>query len=403
MPGKWRFLLSSFFSLIVLTATFVVSACPYCPPTDATLSEKLAESDAACLVRFLSSKNGEELSMQTTTFQIMELMKPSLTYRIEGVIETPYGVTANNGDLFLLMGQKKDDAMEWSLPVEIDEVSREYVRQAPSPEGSSQKERLAYFLKFLDVSNPVMSNDAFSEFARSKFEDVEQLRPRLSRVKIRKWLEDPNPQLIVRRAFYGMLLGLCGNNDDAQYLKQTILAPIKPDQNRIGIEGMMGGYLLLSGEEGLQTLIEQKIDAVPIDATSSDSRLVDLNGLRMTLSFLWDFRRSQFREESLRAAMRRYLDRPEFAELAVVDLARWKDWKPLDQLIAAYGHEPWETKSAKEKIVAYALSCRKDATSATVSEFPASAIKAQQFLDSLDPEFVQSVKRSSGGLTPAIK
>ena len=332
MRGNRRSSLMALVSIVATTATIAVQACPFCPPTDATLSEKLAEADAACVVKFLSSKNGEELSMQTTTFQITQLMKPSGAYQAGGSIEISFGVTANEGDTFLLMGRVKEGSMEWGLPVEIDEVSREYVRQAPSPEERPQAKRLAYFLKFLDVANPVISNDAFGEFARAQFEDVEQLVAQLSeksdekysrvkvRAKVRKWLEDPNPQLAVRRAFYGMLLGLLGDKDDAEYLKQKILAPIDPEKNRIGIEGMMGGYLLLQGEAGMRVLIEQKVDSLPKDLPSDDPQFVDLNALRMTISFLWDFRRSQFAEESLRAAMRRYLDRPEFADLAVVDL-----------------------------------------------------------------------------------
>ena len=401
MPRNRRLSLIGFVASIAVTTAFIIHACPFCPPTDATLSEKLAQADAACVVKFLSSVDGEELSMQKTTFQVLKQMRPSDSYKPSAKIEIPIGVTGKPGDLFMLMGQLKNDEMEWSLPIEMDELGREekYLRSAPAPE-SPTVERLAYFLKFLDDNNNTISTDAFSEFARAKFEDVEQLAPQVSRAKVRGWLEDPNRQLIVRRAFYGMLLGLCGNDDDAEYLKRRIQT-IDPDDNRIGIDGLMGGYLLLRGDAGLQSMIVQKIDSLP--AKLSNDQLSDLNGMRMTLIFLWDYRRSQFGEEPLRAAMRRYLNRPELADLAVVDLARWKDWKPLDQLIASYGRAPWDSRSAKEKIVAYALSCRKDVRSEAGAKLPDHAAKAQSFLDSLDPEFVQSVKQAGGGLAPASK
>ena len=401
MPRNRRLSLIGFVAYITAAAAFVVHACPFCPPTDATLSEKLAQSEAACVVKFLSSVDGEELSMQKTTFQVLKQMRTSDSYKPGSQIEIPIGVTGKPGDLFMLMGQLKNDEMEWSLPIEMDELGREekYLRNAPSLE-SPPVERLAYFLKFLDDNNNTISTDAFSEFARSKFEDVQQLAPQVSRAKVRAWLEDPNPQLIVRRAFYGMLLGLCGNDDDAEYLKRRIQT-INPNDNRIGFDGLMGGYLLLRGDAGLQSMIVQKIDSLP--AKLSNDQLSDLNGMRMTLVFLWDYRRSQFGEEPLRAAMRRFLDRPELADLAVVDLARWKDWKPLDQLIAAYGRDPWDSRSAKEKIVEYALSCRKDIPAGAGGKLPDHAVRAQSFLDSLDPEFVQSVKQSGGGLAPPSK
>ncbi|MEI8020466.1 MAG: hypothetical protein WCH39_19845 [Schlesneria sp.] len=403
MPRNRRFSLIGFVACITAATAFVVHACPFCPPTDATLSEKLAQSEAACVVKFVSSVDGEELSMQKTTFEVLKQVRPSDSYKPSAKIEIPIGVTGKPGDLFLLMGQLTNDEMEWSLPIEMDELGREekYLRNAP-PLESPPVERLAYFLKFLDDKNNTISTDAFSEFAKSKFEDVEQLAPQISRAKVRAWLEDPNPQLIVRRAFYGMLLGLCGNDSDAEFLKQKIQT-MDANNNRIGVEGLMGGYLLLRGNSGLQSMIEQKIDSLPATLSNDDPRLSDLNGFRMTLSFLWDYRRSQFGEEPLRAAMRRYLKRPEFADLAVVDLSRWKDWKPLDQLVAAYGRAPWDSRSAKEKIVAYALSCRKDVPAGAGAKLPDHAAKAQSFLDSLDPEFVQSVKQAGGGLAPPVK
>jgi len=404
MPGNRQFLLMGIVASLATITVLVAHACPYCPPTDATLSEKLAESDVACVVKFLSSENGEELSMQKTTFEVLKSMRESQEFKPEPKIVVPFGLTAKEGDLFLIMGQLKEGLLEWSLPIEFDELGREYdyIRKAPSPE-QPQVERLAYFLRFLDHENNVISNDAFSEFAQARFEDVEQLAPKISRTKVRGWLEDPNPHLIVRRAFYGMLLGLCGNDEDAEYLRERIMAPIDPTKNRIGIEGMMGGYLLLRGEPGLRFLVQQKFDSLEPELSADDPRIGDLDALRTTLSFLWDYRRSQFGEETLRTAMRKYLDRPEFSDMAVVDLARWKDWTPLEQLTNAYGKPPWDSLSAKEKIVAYVLSCRKDVPATAETKLPAHAAKAQAFLDTLDPDFVQSVKRGMGGFSPAVK
>lgn len=397
MPGNRQIsLMASFGSVVVAVA--LANACPYCPPTDATMSQKLAESDTACVVKFLDSKNGEELSMQTTSFEVAKLMKTKDSLKVGSKITAPFGVTGKKGDFFLLMGQLKDDEMEWNLPTSMDaELWSEYryLLNAPSTE-QPQAERLTYFLKYLDNKNTTISNDAFGEFARASFQDVEQLAPKLSREKIRGWLDDPDPQLIVRRAFYGMLLGLCGNDDDAAYLERKILAPIDPSKIRLGIEGLMGGYLLLKGPAGLEMLMQKKVDSLPANLVNDDPRIDDLNALRMTVSFLWDYRQGQFTKDSLRAVMRRFLDWPQFADMAIVDLARWKDWTPLDQLIKGYGREPWDTRSAKEKVVAYALSCRKDVPKSGNGELPPHAVKAQKFLDSLDPDFVKSVRLMIG-------
>jgi hypothetical protein len=342
-------------------------------------------------------------------------MKPSEEYKIDAQIEVPIGVTGKEGDLFLLFGKKPEGTMEWSLPIEMNEDSIAYVDQAPAPESRSKSERLVYFLNCLGNSNSIISNDAFSEFARAKMEDVQQMIEQLpehsdrktsrasARAKVRKWLNDPSPGLDVRRGFYGMLLGMCGTDDDATFLEQIIFAPIPADKNRYWIDGIMAGYLMLRGEAGLHLIVEKKIDSLPNDLPIDDPRLTDLNAVRSTLRFLWDYRRPQFSEESLRSAMRRYLDQPRFADLVVADLARWKDWSVLDRLTRAYGHAPWETRSAQEKIVLYALSCRKDVPPGVGEKLPAHAVKAQAFLDSLDPDFVKLVKQGVGGLAPPPK
>ena len=412
MLGFRQFPLIGFLTCTVLTAGLLVQACPYCPPTDPTLSEKLAEAEVACLVKFLSSEDGEELSMQKTRFLVLRPIKPSADYPAGTMIEIPIGVTGKEGDLFLLFGKKQEETMEWSLPIEMNDEITAYVEQAPAPESRSKPERLVYFFNALGNSNPIISNDAFSEFARAELEDVQKmidLLPEQSnqktsrtsvRTRLRKWLSDPNPVLDVRRGFYGMLLGMCGTAEDAKFLEQIILAPIARDRNRFWIEGVMAGYLTLRGEPGLKLIVDKKLDSLPENLPADDPRRTDANAVRGTLRFLWDYRRPQFSDESLRSVMRRYLDFPEVAELVVVDLARWKDWSSLDRLIGAYGEAPWETRAAKEKIVAYTLSCRKDVPAGVDEKLPAAAAKAQSFLDSLDPEFVQSVKQGAGGLLP---
>lgn len=398
---------------VAMAAGLVAWACPYCPPTDPTFSEKLAEADIACLARFLSSIDGEELSMQKTTLQILRLMKPSDDFKVGAQIEIPIGVTGKEGDTFLLFGQKKEGEIEWSLPTEMNEEIIAYVDQAPAPEARANSARLVYFLNCLGNADTTISNDAFSEFARAKLEEVQEMIDQLPeqsdrklsrarvRARLRKWISDTSAGVDVRRGFYGMLLGMCGTADDARFLEQIVFAPISPDKNRFWIEGVMAGYLMLTGEQGLNKVVEQKIAAVPNDLEPSDPRLSEMNAVRGTLTFLWDYRRPQFSEESLRSIMRRFLDRPETAELAIVNLARWKDWASLEPLSKAYGKSPWETPSGKAKIIAFALACRKDAPSGTDEKLPPHAVKAQAFLDSLDRGLVESVKRSLGGLTPA--
>lgn len=397
MPRIWRLLMATFAVMLSTVAAILVHACPYCPPTAAPLSQKLAEAKAVCVVEFLESKAGEQLSMESTSFNVLTALKGGDAYPRNKKIETNFGVTAQKGDQFLLMGKEVDGEMEWSLPDPLDELGLtvKYITNAPALE-APQLQRLEYYWKHLDSRTPLISNDAFGEFARARFEDVELLSAKLDRTAIRKWLEDPNEQLIVRRGFYGMLLGLCGNDNDADFLWKQILT-IPADQSRIGIDGVMGGYVLLRGEAGLKQLLDTKVDSLPFKMDVNDPRLTDLDAVRVTLKFLWDFRHGQYSEEVLRGAMRRFLDRPQYAELAIIDLARWKDWSVLDRLIASYGKDQWSSRSSKKKIIEFALQCQKSAGSSAEGQLATQSEKAKAFLNGLDPELVKAVKEMMGG------
>jgi hypothetical protein len=407
MPGNRRRPLQLHIGLLTIIAaawTVRALACPYCPRTSTTLSEMRAQSDVVCLARFLSTKNKNNFGGQSTTFKVVQALPAQQPLKPGEQITIPIGVTAKVDDQFLLMGQLVGGEMEWSLPIPVDEIGSEvkYLLKAPSPE-RNRIERLAYFWQFLDSKIPLISNDAFGEFSRAEFREVEALVHILNRKQIRKWLEDPDQQLDVRRGFYGMLLGLCGNSDDALFLEKKIFSPIPADRNRLGIDGMMAGYAMLRGRPGLQKLIEQKVVAIPAELANDDPRIGELNDVRTTISFLWDYRRGQFSEDELRTAMRRFLGQERYAESAIVDLARWKDWASLDTLIAAYGNNPWDTRSAKEKVVAFVLSCLKDVAAKTDARNVAYAEKAQKFLNTLDPDFVQAVKQDTGGLSAVVE
>jgi hypothetical protein len=68
---------------------------------------------------------------------------------------------------------------------------------------------------------------------------------------VRRWFTNPKtPQ--IRLGFYGLLLGLCGDADDARRLE--IILSKKSDQFRLGLDGMIFGYLLLEGNDGMKRI-----------------------------------------------------------------------------------------------------------------------------------------------------
>jgi len=377
-----------FFAAALIVATWIntAAACPFCPPSSPTLAEQLAESDVGVLVAWVRAVDpADGQSEPRTDFRVVEVLRsPEIGPKKDATVSVDFLRDGKPGDLFLLMGKRIDGITDWSLPIEITEISAAYVKQAPSPE-RPMTERLPFFLRFLEAHDPLLANDAFAEFSRSKYEDVVAIKNRLPREKLRQWLDDPaTPPM--RLGFYGLLLGLCGTADDAEFLAAKVFRPTAENDVRPGLDGMMAGYVLLTGESGLQRLVDKKLN----DPTQPDG---DVYAVVNLLRFLWQFAADRVPQSKVAAALRPLVDRPQFAEVAIVDLARWKDWSALEALVARYGQPPFETPTAKTKVVQFALACVKHG-----GDDPAVA-KARKFLDRLkadDPETLHTAERFFG-------
>ena len=240
-------------------------------------------------------------------------------------------------------------ALALALGIGIGIVAPFAHAQAPSAETATSK-RLAYFVKFLEFSDPVIANDAFAEFANAPYKDVTLINQDLPREKLRKWIvSDDVPG--TRLGLYGMMLGLCGDESDAQALKAKIVE--KSEDFRLGIDGMMGGYLLLTGDEGLAVIDEHKLKdkSIPFSETFAAMQ---------ALRFMWTYGEGKISKDRLCQSMRILLDRPELADLVIADLGRWKDWSVQKKLMELYGAEEYNIPSIKRAIVRYMLSSAKD-------------------------------------------
>lgn len=387
MPGIRWWILGSWVVLAVCyfaQPAGAVPGCPFCAPSDPPFSQRLAECDVALEVKWVSLLTDEKLQQESTTFAVVSTFRTSKRkFKVDDRITWEYGRDGKPGDPFLLIGKEDGDSIVWEKPISLGgEYLFQYIRKVPAPEAP---DRLAFFLKFLEFPDSEICSDAYAEFSRATFKEVAALAPKLPREKLRKWLQSEDPQVQVRLGLYGMMLGLAGDASDADFLEKLILKAPDPNKPRLGIDGMMAGYLLLRGEPGLQTLLAAKLD----NPLGED----DLIPLRNTLMFLWDYGQDRIPAETIRNAMRRFLDHPRIAVNVIENLSRWKDWQALDQLTAAYGTVPFDSELSKQKIVVFALVCERDGLASAPKAVPVSAVKARTFLNGLDPEVVKAAER----------
>ena len=351
-------------------------ACPSCSFPSLTLAESLAQTDAAVLVQWASGTKPTEESAGNTVYEVKQIMRNHKDkLKVGDQITLPRYRASQVGDLFVLMGSS-GTTLEWGSPLEVTETAFNYISQAPSPEVPTSK-RLEYYARFLEYSDAMIANDAYGEFANSPYNDVALAAQKLPREKVRKWIESPDTPG-TRLGLYGLLIGVCGNADDAELVRKKITE--KSDDFRLGIDGLMSGYLVLTGDKGLAVIDEAKLK-------NTDVPFSETYAAMQALRFMWRYGEGRIEKERLRQSMRILLDRPELADLVIADLARWQDWSIQSRLMKMYGEGEYNIPSIKRAIVRYMLVCSKDvpedAAAGETSKLPEHVVTARKHVAAL--------------------
>lgn len=375
-------------SVLVFSLAAAALACPFCPTTAPTLSEQQAQSDIVALAQWADEQKPTDSDQQgRTTYEVVELRKspPETLSKGERVVIAPHR-SGRKGDLFLLMGRVNGPDIEWDPPQEITETAYQYIAQAPSPEVPMTK-RLEYYARFLEYPDESIATDAYFEFAKAQYDEVAPVAKKLSPEKVRKWVTGPDVSQ-PRLGFYGMLLGLCGDESDARLLEKMILSD--PDEFRLGIDGVIGGYLLLTGEQGLEVIDRTKLadPKVPVS---------EVYAAMSALRFIWSFGEGTIEKERLKQSMRLLLDRRDVIDLVIADLARWKDWSVQNRLMELYDAEfedPVIQRGVRSAIIRYMLVCAKDVPKGQEESPPEHVVQAKKNLDVLRSKDAAAVKNA---------
>ncbi|QDT65340.1 hypothetical protein [Calycomorphotria hydatis] len=379
-------------------------ACPFCEAPSLTLTEQLDQSDVVLLGEWISATAPESdgTVAAKTIYRIRKVIKGD--FEEQQLLQLSGYQPGEQGELALLTGVKAE-VIEWDLPTEITEAAFEYVSGAPSP-NKPTVERLPYFVKYLENEDDLIASDSYGEFANAPFEDIEKVKKLLPTEKVAQWVINPDTSP-ARLGLYGLLLGLCGDKDNLVLMKKMIMEPV--EDIRIGINGIMSGYVYLGGAEALDLLVDYKLKSeYLIDDNGNVLKDEDGNPIPVpfsetyaamqSISFMWTYGQDRISKEKLRAALRTLLDRPELADFAIRDLARWKDWSIQKRLYELYGEDGYTVPGTKRAIVKYFLASTKDLPDGVTDEnkekLPEHAKLGQMYLDKLkerDPQTVEDV------------
>ena len=172
------------------------------------------------------------------------------------------------------------------------------------------------------------------------------------------------------------MIGLWGTQPDkkvevSKYLHDYLSNATSDYQ--AGVNGLMGGYLICSGEPALDFLQNKFL----IDPKSPEGFTRHaMNAVR----FYWEYGKD-IPEEKIKHAMTVLLAKERYAVEIIPDLIRWKAWEGLDRVIEVYKLTKDDAR-LKRSCIAFLLYC----------PLPAAKSAFENFRKS-DPEFIKQAEK----------
>ena len=351
--------------LLMIGLLFAVSgtvpACSLCGTAlrQAPTFRQEAALETARIILVGTAENSQ-LTTRTTDLRIAEVLRSDPVLRDKKVISVkqylPISDPKNPPRYLVFCDIYKGDLDPFrGVPLKNAD-SMEYARHVLKLDPKDQTGNLLFFFRYLDNPDPEIARDAFLEFAKATDQEIAGVARRLDPAKLRAWLkarETPAERLSV----YALLLGACGGDDDARFLKSMLDEASERTVN--AYDGYLAGYIHLRPREGWEL-------AHSLLRDGHKPMLIRLAGHR-TLSY---FHGAQPKDSA--GAVQKGLDamiaQGELADLAIEDMRRWGIRDRTRDILSLYGKKGFDAPLMKRSIVRYALSCKDDPTAAAFVE-----------------------------------
>ncbi|MEC9094484.1 MAG: hypothetical protein VX438_17380 [Planctomycetota bacterium] len=335
------------------------SHCPFCTPVAPTFAEEMKSTDAVLIGKLVkrgkrevtSKKIADELGFKSTVpsavgkseLEVLKVIKGNKYLKVGDTIQAYVFGDAAKGDQFFITGVEPP-AFSWSTMKASKRVV-DYISGIQKLPADGPK-RLAFFLSHLEDDEEVLARDSYDEFALAPFAAVKQLKELIDRKKLRKWIEDKDIPAS-RKGLYFTLLGIAGNESDADFLKA--LMGSGDDRKKAALDSMIACFITLKGPAGLKTV--EKLFLANKQASYSDA-FAAIAALRFHGSETQVLKKTQ-----IVASLRYMLDREDLADLVIPDLARWEDWSVLEKLVQLFKEADPETSWVRMPVVNYLRAC----------------------------------------------
>lgn len=353
------------------------------------LAERVAKYQHLVLVKHAGDQPATE---GATTYRVVDVAKSKGSTIKTGDFIVLKGSTINTaGTLYSLSAG--DLSKGWHRPGEVNAAVWQYVKALPPPptEESETAERAMWFVPYLEHEEPGIAQDAYQEVSRLSYPDLKLVAAKISREQLRQWIT-------ARRAqesdigTYSLCLASYRNKEDTKFFRE-IIVDLKGDGSdtyRMGINGVMCGYVICGGETALGEIDELRLRATSFTNANGESNELPFSetyaGIEM-LRLLWNEEQEVVSKDRLKQSMRILLDRPTLADLAVGYLSRWEDWASSPRVMRLFD-ESNDINGTKRAVVRYFMTCVK-VTDAESREH----VAAKQHLETLKEKDLKIYKQ----------
>jgi hypothetical protein len=323
---------------------------------------------------------------QHTRFEITRVLKkhPQGPAKGEAAI-VPLERPGPKGSIEIWFGTVNEGKLSWTYRTTATGSAIPYLEKAPAADLPVPR-RLEFYAGYLEHQDELLAEDAFREFASAEFKDVKAAANSFSAASLREWLVNERIPG-ARKGLYGLMLGLCGGAEDEAFLKRLIEPNV--DEIRLGIDGVIGGYLYLTAGKGLPFIQKTKI-------ADPDAPFPETYAAMQALRFLWSYGGDRVPREQVLKVVRGLVERPAVCDIVINDLARWKDWSVQDRLMALYGAKEYNLPTIKRAIIRYQLASLRDVPEGTDPESLPHVVAGRRHVEALrdkDPKRVAEVER----------
>ena len=329
---------------IVLYWASLVSACPFCTALPNTVSDDLQEATTAVVAKCESVSLAAD-GIVRCKLRITEVIKGDPLLKDSMVEASANHKLPVGAPVWLVSFEEQSSS--WAPPVNISSASVSYLKGLRTI-SENGPERLRFFLPFLQNTDEFVAADAYNEFAEATLEDIEGLKDQLDRQWVIDQLRDLSVPLHQRRLCW-TFLSQCGKLKDTNLFDESVQARQADPQFEPGMNAAISCYVRLGGEAALARIERDYL--VNPSAKFSDA-FAAIHAIRVHGTELKIISRSR-----LARALRLALARSDLADLVIPDLARWKDWSAIGQVVELFQASNDENRLLKPTIVMYLKAC----------------------------------------------